>query len=186
VATESEPAGFDRCANLAGALALAMVDRVSGAVAAATGQSETPAAALSALFFFIERPTIDMLRQVLGVTSSGAVRMVDRLEQLGYVKRRPGDDARSTFVVLTPAGRRVAERVARARAGELTKALSVLTTEERATFETLLGRVLAGMIRAPGAVKWTCRLCDTDVCGRFEGGCPVGIAAEERYGQHSA
>jgi MarR family len=104
-AKASEPNGFDRCANLAGALALAVVDRVSGAVAAATEVSETPAAALSALHFFIERPTIDTLRQVLGVTSSGAVRMVDRLEQLGYVKRRPGDDVRRAHALGAAGGR---------------------------------------------------------------------------------
>jgi DNA-binding MarR family transcriptional regulator len=178
----ADRAGLDRCGNLLGALSLALVDRVSAAVAAATDQSDSAAAALSALHFFLERPTIDTMRQVLGLTSSGAVRMVDRLEQLGYVKRRPGDDARATFVVLTAAGRRAAERVARARAGELDPALAVLSPSERETLEHLIGRVLAGMIRPPGAVKWTCRLCDTEVCGRDRGLCPVANAAIERYG----
>jgi MarR family transcriptional repressor of emrRAB len=172
---------LDRCGNLLGALSLALVDRVADAVADATDQSVTAAGALSALHFFIERPTIDTLRQVLGLTSSGAVRMVDRLEALGYVIRRPGDDARATFVTLTASGRRIAQRIASARSGELERALSVLTARERATFEALLGRVLVGMIREPGAIKWTCRLCDTDVCGRYEGKCPVANAAMAKY-----
>jgi MarR family transcriptional repressor of emrRAB len=174
-------AEVDRCGNLLGALSLALVDRVSDAVADTTDQSVTAAAALSALHFFIDRPTIDTLRQVLGLTSSGTVRMVDRLEALGYVTRRPGDDARATFVTLTASGTRIARRVAAARAAELDKALSVLSTRERATFEALLGRVLIGMIREPGAIKWTCRLCDTDVCGRYEGKCPVANAAIAKY-----
>lgn len=173
---------LDRGANLLGALSLAMVDRMSGAIAEATSQSESAAAALSALSFFIERPTLDTLRQVLGLTSSGAVRMVDRLVELGLVRRRAGDDARSTFVVLTAAGRRTAEKVTRARAVQLTGPLSVLSDAERATLEHLVGRVLAGMIRPPGAVKWTCRLCDTEACGRAQGLCPVANAAEAKYG----
>ena len=57
----------------------------------------------------------------------------------------------------------------------------MLSGRERATLESLVGKVLIGMIREPGAVRWTCRLCDTDACGRYEGGCPVGNAATAKY-----
>jgi DNA-binding MarR family transcriptional regulator len=177
----SGDARFDRGGNLLGALSLALVDRVSGAIADATKLDANAAGAMSALHFFHVPPSIDMVRRVLGLTPSGAVRLVDRLEALGYVQRKPGPDARMTFVVLTAAGRRVAGRVARARAGELSGALSVLSARERTTLESLVGKVLVGMIREPGAVKWTCRLCDTDVCGRYAGWCPVGNAAAAKY-----
>jgi DNA-binding MarR family transcriptional regulator len=180
-ASRTQDGALARGANVLGALSLALVDRVTGAIEASTDQSQSAAAALSALHFFIERPTVDMLRQVLGLTSSGAVRMVDRLADLGLVRRRPGDDGRTTFVVLTAAGRRAAEKVARARAEQLTSVLSPLTDAERATFEQLVGRVLVGMIRPPGAVKWTCRLCDTEACGRAQGLCPVANAAQAKY-----
>ena len=50
---------------------------------AAAGQSESAAAALSALLHFLDRPSVDLLRQVLGLTSSGTVRLVDRLAESG-------------------------------------------------------------------------------------------------------
>jgi DNA-binding MarR family transcriptional regulator len=172
--------GLDRAGNVLGAVALAVVDRITEAVATTTAQPESAAAALSALHFFIQRPSVDTLRRVLGLTSSGTVRLVDRLERNGLVTRRAGDDARTTFVVLTPAGQRAAARVAQARAGVLVDALTVLSPRERAELDLLVGKIAVGMMREPGAVRWTCRLCDTDVCGRYEGRCPIGNAAAAR------
>jgi DNA-binding MarR family transcriptional regulator len=169
---------LDRTGNLLGALSLALSDRMSDAA----GQSQTGAAALSALHHFLEDPSVDLLRQVLGLTPSGTVRLIDRLQEAGYVTRRPGKDGRSVVIRLTASGRRAAERVSRARARVLDDALAVLSNEERDRLEALLSRVLVGMIREPGAVRWTCRLCDTTACGRDSGGCPVANAARERYG----
>jgi hypothetical protein len=47
-----------------------------------------------------------------------------------------------------------------------------------------MSKLLAGLIRGPGAVRWMCRLCDTGVCRGTEGGCPVGNAVRARYGVH--
>ena len=47
------------------------------------------APALSALLHFLDRRTVDLLRQVLGLTSSGTVRLVDRMAESGYVRRGP-------------------------------------------------------------------------------------------------
>ena len=49
-------------------------------------------------------PSIDLLRQVLGITHSGAVRLVDRLERAGHVRRVPGSGRRTTAIRLTAAG----------------------------------------------------------------------------------
>ncbi|HET7016458.1 MAG TPA: MarR family winged helix-turn-helix transcriptional regulator [Streptosporangiaceae bacterium] len=173
--------GLDRAANLLGALALAVSDRATDAVSAAAGRSDSAAAALSALLHFLDRPTIDRLRQVLGLTSSGTVRLVDRLEESGYVCRVAGQDARSTAVMLTEAGVAAAEGVSAARTAVLLRSLSVLSEEERATFEHLISKMLTGMIRGPGATRWTCRLCDIGVCRGAPGGCPVGNAARAKY-----
>jgi DNA-binding MarR family transcriptional regulator len=142
-----------RDANVLGALSLVVADRTSDAIAAAAGQSATAAAALSALHHFLDRPTIDRLRQVLGLTPSGTVRLVDRLVEAGYVTRGPGGDGRSRSVTLTAEG---------------------------ATLEALLGRVLAAFVRGPGATRWICRLCDTGACGRAEGLCPAARASAAR------
>ena len=173
--------GLDRAANLLGALSLVVADQAADATAEAAGRSDSAAAALSALLHFLDRPSIDRLRQVLGLTSSGTVRLIDRLAESGYVRREPGVDGRSTSIVLTEAGRRAAARVSRARADVLERSLSVLSPAERATFDRLAGKILVGMMRGPGATRWICRLCDIGVCRGAAAGCPVGEAARERY-----
>lgn len=117
---------------------------------------------------------------MLGLTSSGTVRLVDRLAEAGYVRRGPGSDGRSVSVELTGQGREAAEAVSVARAGVLGGALAALSPDERAVFEQLMSKMLAGMIRGPGATRWMCRLCDTGVCRGAPGGCPVGNAARAR------
>lgn len=173
---------LDRAGNLLGALSLALADRTSDAIGGAAGQSETAAITLSALHHFLDDPSMDRLRRVLGLTPSGAVRLVDRLQDAGYVTRRPGRDGRSVSVRLTASGRRAAQRVSAARGDVLQEALSVLDPEERDRFEQVVSRVLVGLIRGPGAERWMCRSCDMAACGHRAGGCPVARAARERYG----
>jgi DNA-binding MarR family transcriptional regulator len=174
-----------RAANVLGALSLALVDRVHGAVAQVGVEGETSAAALSTLHHFLDAPTIGRLRDVVGRTSPATVRMVDRLVAEGYARRRPGEDARASHVVLTPAGRNLARRVSAARAAVLGEALGTLTPTERATFAALLDRVLETMVEAKLKRRvgerepsgWTCRLCDPGACRRDRGECPAANAA---------
>lgn len=180
-----QPVRLDGAANLFGALALMVADQTADAAAAAAGRSDSAPAALAALHHFLDRPSVDLLRQVLGLTSSGTVRMLDRLAESGLVERGPGADARSTAVSLTEAGRTAARQVCDARAEVLDRALAVLTPPERAQFTALAGKVLVGMMRGPGATRWMCRLCDTGICRGAPGGCPVGNAAREHYADAS-
>jgi DNA-binding MarR family transcriptional regulator len=172
---------LDRTGNLLGALSLSIADRTADAVGDSVGQSESAAIALSALHQFLDAPTVDRLRQVLGLTPSGTVRLVDRLQDAGYLKRAAGRDGRSVSLLLTASGRRAAERVSAARADVLRDALSILEPGERKAFDEMVSRVLVGLMRGPGAVRWMCRLCDMTACGRDEGRCPVANAARERY-----
>jgi DNA-binding MarR family transcriptional regulator len=162
--------------NLLGALGLAIADRMGDAIVTRAGYASSDAIALSALQDFLDAPTVDRLAEVLGLTSSGTVRLVDRLERAGLVTRRTGPDGRSSHVTLSAAGRRAGHAVATTRLAFLHDRLAVLSPEERRTFGRLAGKVLAGMVRPPGATRWTCRLCDTTVCGRPEGRCPVANA----------
>lgn len=176
-----DPGGLDQTGNLLGALSLSITDRTSDAVGDSTRQSETAAIALSALHQFLDAPSVDLLSQVLGLTPSGTVRLVDRLDDAGYVKRRPGSDGRVVTIHLTASGRRAAARVSAARAKVLEDALAVLTPSERELLQGMVSRLLTGLIRGPGAVRWMCRLCDMTACGREAGRCPVANAARERY-----
>jgi DNA-binding MarR family transcriptional regulator len=175
-------------ANLLGAVSLAVADRAAAAVAAASdgtaavAGNPTAAAALSALLHFLDRPSIDKLRRVLGLTPSGAVRLVDRLAEAGLVTRGPGGDGRSRSVALTPAGRAAATRLSEARAAALGSALAGLSPAERATLDDLIGKVMAGIVAEKDGGAWLCRLCDLTACGRDEGICPTANAAAAKYG----
>jgi DNA-binding MarR family transcriptional regulator len=172
---------LDGMANVFGALALIVADQMADGTAAAAGRSDSAPAALAALYHFLDKPSVDLLRQVLGLTSSGTVRLLDRLAEAGLIERGPGADARSTAVSLTAAGRAAAEQVCDARSAVLDRALSALSPRERADFSALAAKMLVGMMRGPGAVRWMCRLCDTGICRGAPGGCPVGNAVRERY-----
>jgi DNA-binding MarR family transcriptional regulator len=147
------------------------------------GQSVSAAAALSALHQFLDHPTVDELRRVLGLTHSGAVRLVDRLAEAGLVARGAGGDGRTRSVALTAAGRRAAERIAAARATLLADALDGLSAAERETLHSLMGRVMATVVDRKDGGAWICRLCDLTACGRPEGLCPTANAAAVKYGR---
>ncbi len=171
----------EQTANLLGALSLVLHDRVTEAISEAIGQSESAAAALSWLENFVDQPSVGLLHRVLGLTPSGAVRLVDRLQAEGYLERRGGPDGRSTRVHLTRTGRRIAQKGTAARAQVLNHALSTLSADERQVLDRSLSRLLVGMIRGPEARRFMCRLCDARACGHAEGRCPVRNAARERF-----
>jgi DNA-binding MarR family transcriptional regulator len=171
----------DRVGNVLGALALSVTDLTAAAITDGSGQSPSAAAALSALHHFLDRPTVDRLRQVLGLTHSGAVRLVDRLDAAGLVVREPGPDSRSRAVVLTDRGRAVAAQVTAARSAALGAALASFTPQERHTLHDLLARLMAGVVAAKDGGPWICRLCDVTACGRTRGQCPTANAAAEKY-----
>jgi DNA-binding MarR family transcriptional regulator len=177
-----EEAALDGPANVFGALALIVADQMADAVSEAAGRADSAPAALAALHHFLDSPSVDLLRQVLGLTSSGTVRLLDRLASSGLIERGPGPDGRTAAVTLTPEGHSAAAGVCGARADVLGRALATLTPAERATFSALAGKVLIGMMRGPGAVRWMCRLCDTGICRGAPGGCPVGNEAARRHG----
>jgi DNA-binding MarR family transcriptional regulator len=169
-------------ANVLGALALFLHDSTMDALSAA-GHSDSAAAALSALQQFLDEPTLDQLRRVLGLTPSGAVRLVDRLAADGLVVRGPGADGRSRSVRLTAKGRRAAERIRGARGAVLSRALDDLTPQQRKQLHELSSQVLASLVRTKvqsgqSGRGWTCRLCDLTACGRPEGHCPAANAGQ--------
>jgi DNA-binding MarR family transcriptional regulator len=170
---------FDQGANRLGALALRLADRMEVAVTAEGAQSLSAATALSAIErFFVDGPSIDALGKVLGLTSSGAVRLVDGLAAAGLVTRHRGDDGRVSVIVLTAKGRRSATRVTAARAAVLTEALASLTARERETLDAIVDKLLVGLVQGPSPGPAMCRLCATEVCGAERGQpCPVTMLA---------
>jgi len=164
----------DHTANVLEARALTVADRQAEAVVAIAGDASA-AAALTSLGNLLEAPSIEQLRQVLGLTHSGTVRLVDRLVEQDLVVRGPGPDGRTAAVVLTGRGRSVARQVGKARAAVLDEVLAPLEPRVRAAIGQGLAVLLSGIAREQDEVRWTCRLCDTAACGRAEGDCPVSM-----------
>jgi MarR family transcriptional regulator, negative regulator of the multidrug operon emrRAB len=161
-----------RAANLLGAHALVVADRMR----AAAGMELSSAAVLTALQTYADGASIDALRRMLGLSHSGGVRIVRRLEAEGLVRRVPDpEDGRAVRLHLTPAGRRTARRLLGARQAALEPLLAGLREAERAALERLLERLLAGVAHGPEDANRICRLCDPGVCGH-PGRCPVTIA----------
>jgi DNA-binding MarR family transcriptional regulator len=172
-----------RLANLIGAWALAVADRVEAATIAEVGRGGQAPAALVALHEFADGQTIEDLRQVLGLTHSAAVRLVDGLESDGHAARGwSAGDRRAVSVALTASGRVAARRILRARAEAVDAALDGLTDAQRRSLTTLAERLTGDMAAlrleerrrgAPPAGGWLCRMCDFVACGRAEGRCPA-------------
>jgi DNA-binding MarR family transcriptional regulator len=172
----------DATANVLGAVTLAVADQIPATVTPAGGRSDSAAATLSVLYHFSGHPTVDRLGQVVGLTHSGAVRLVDRLAGAGLVERAPGTDRRSRSLWLTASGRRAARRVSSRRIAYLTSLLADLSPAEISTLHELLGRVMGQVVQHKQGRAWICRMCNLQACGRAAGNCPAANAAAIKYG----
>src|ERR1700722_14251203 len=94
-----------RLTNLLAATALGLADGRQEISAEADGLDAAAATALVALVDFSPHGSLRQLSQILGLTHSGTVRLVDRLAAAGLVTREPGRDERSRAVTLTDPGR---------------------------------------------------------------------------------
>jgi MarR family transcriptional regulator, negative regulator of the multidrug operon emrRAB len=163
-----------RAANLLGAFALATSDRLRAAAESASGTGSAAPAALVTIAMY-PGCTIERLARALRITHSGCVRLVNRLEIEGLVRRRPGSDARSIALELSAAGRRAAEHALAARRDAMTEILELLDEGERTRFVRLMEKALGGMTRSRLDANSICRLCDEPACERLF--CPVDTAA---------
>lgn len=177
-----------RLINRLAALAFALTDEVTRAAETAAGPSGVAPAALVALHESSAGESVERLRAMVGLTPSGAVRLVDRLAILGLVSRRAGRDNRSVAVALTPRGRRAARRVMAARAAATERVVSSLTARDQATLLRLGAVMITEVTRnrleqrragsePPGGAL--CRLCDFQACRRDAGDCPVARTAAD-------
>lgn len=171
-----------RLANLLGAAAIGIADRMQDAVRDTAGLDGSDATALIALLDFSPHGTIEALSRICGLTHSGAVRLVNRLAAAGYITRDPGRNARSVAIGLTVAGKTLAGQLRVARHQALADTMAGLTKQQRTELagacEVLIGalrthrlaRRADGQLPSGGAL---CRLCDFGVCQRPQGNCPA-------------
>jgi MarR family transcriptional regulator, negative regulator of the multidrug operon emrRAB len=170
-----------RVANRLGATALTLSDAIREATEAATGMAGGTPAALVSLREWADGRSVDVLAEAMRVSHSRAVRVVDRLEAAGLARREEDPpDGRRALVWLEPAGRELAERALEARSRVLLFALAQLDAADVRDLERLLGALLDATTIDVRAAKETCRLCDAEACGHYEGACPVTRAADRR------
>lgn len=180
-----------RLGNLLAALAIAVTDGLEDAFVD-EGLDTKAGTALVALLDFAPEAAEQRLRLAIGLTHSGTVRLVDRLQRSGLVERAQGRDERTVAVRLTAAGRKVALRL-RYRRRELTSSLlSNLTDRQRTELVPACERLISALTTRRLAMRKAghtpsggalCRLCDFRACGRPAGLCPS--AATRAFSERS-
>lgn len=162
-----------RLANWLGALGLGLGDYVDQAVQQATGWDPTANAALVTV---LARPaqSIGELAEALGLSHSGAVRTVNRLQAQGLMTRGRGADQRTASLGLTEDGRRLANRALAARRDVLGRLVDALSPTDQQALIQVLPAMLALLPHSRADAYRICRLCEHAVCRH--GDCPVGSA----------
>ena len=153
----------DALANMLGALSIAVMDRIGDAAREVLDRGgEAPAALI--VIGYGRGITNDRLRRILGLSHSGAVRLVDRLVSDQLVERRPGRDGREIALHLTPEGVRIRVELLAARISVVGSMLEALSSSERDRFAALIHKLLAGQTTSEQDRFTICRLCDDSVC----------------------
>lgn len=85
---------------------------------------------------------LNELSQRLWVTSGNVTGLVDRLEEAGYIERKPHpDDRRITLAVLTEQGRELFAHICPQHVARVQRLMSALTTSEQIVLRDLLNRL---------------------------------------------
>ncbi|ALG10548.1 MarR family winged helix-turn-helix transcriptional regulator [Kibdelosporangium phytohabitans] len=163
---------MSRLENLLGAQSLALADHLMEADIDGAAMPGSERAALVTLLAHPDR-SVRWLGDVLGLTSSGGTRLVDRLVAAGLVTRTAGEDARSRQVRLTRSGRLRARKVLKSRQAVLAAAVGALSAQERDQLESLLDKMVSGLAETRLPALRVCRLCDRDACAPQDRQCPL-------------
>ncbi len=167
---------YSRAANLLGGLALAVADRIR--LATEQEADRLAGAEPAALVTLAHYPgqSVTTLGQTLSLTHSGAVRLADRLEADGLVRRSSRGPGRTLALYLTEAGRHSSGQVLARRRAVVEELVAGLDAAEVAGLEQLAGRLLAAATTDRASTRRLCRLCDEPLCADGPG-CPVDQAA---------
>ncbi|MEN7529373.1 MULTISPECIES: MarR family winged helix-turn-helix transcriptional regulator [unclassified Cupriavidus] len=158
-----------RLANMLGALATGLSDRIHAAVDHRTSLRGEAAAALIVIGH-APGLSIDQLGKVSGLSHPGAVRMVDRLVAAGFAQRTPAaSDRRAIALHLTAAGETERATILEGRRAAIESVLSHVSSTDRAVLERLVETMLVSMPSDATSAMSVCRLCNQDACAN----CPM-------------
>lgn len=162
-------ASTTRTLNLLGACSLLVSTEVAAACDAFIGQNggASAASAMITLLTF-DALTIDELAKSLGLSHSGASRLVDRLEERQWCLRssQPAgvSDRRSVRVRLTELGHKAARELLADRQAVLGALLSPLTPAELGVLDGLLSKIIDARTPDVASLYRICRMCDHSIC----------------------
>jgi len=159
-----------RTANLLGALAGEVANRIERQGKVHPNETNSAAAALNVIGFY-EGCSNGALSRALGLSHTATVRLVDKLELAGFVLSEIGTDKRSVALRLTDLGRERTRIVIRERCMRLADVIDVLTAQQRRQLDDIAETLLKSMVMAARDADHICRLCDDAACS--PGRCPV-------------
>ncbi|OED46179.1 MarR family transcriptional regulator [Endozoicomonas sp. (ex Bugula neritina AB1)] len=160
--------------NLLGAFATTVSMQIEQEIMHLGGHSLTHESALVAIRNHPNN-TISILSKVLGITHSGAVRLVNTLVEEGLVERRRSNkDARAAILCVTEEGTIRVDKVLAAREKVTAQVLGHLDKQQQASIISVLETSLSALTGGQESARRICRLCDESVCRSK--GCPVEMA----------
>ncbi len=160
----------DRTLNLLAALSLRITDLMYAGVKSHAGLGGETSAALVTLG---TEPgiSINTLRQILGLSHPGTVRLIDRLEAMGMVERKTGKDGRTRILFLTETGKHHRKIILERRRDQLRFTMEAISDQERAQLAKILEKILRKAVLNAMDTYSICRLCEDDICPMDR--CPV-------------
>jgi DNA-binding MarR family transcriptional regulator len=157
--------------NLTGAFATYISTAIETNVSELGGRSLNHEAALVTIYNH-PNDTIDSLSKVLWLTHSGAVRLVNTLEEQGLVKRlKSPEDARAVILATTSEGDKRVENILEQREKAIENVFKHFDSRQKQEFISLLGIAMKGLTQERLEARRICRLCNEGVCRKV--GCPV-------------
>lgn len=162
--TANSGGGAPHAANILGALALLIQDRVQARWQEELDLSPMAAAALAQIE---QEPgcTIELVANRIGLSHSATVRVIDKLAERDLVsKDRARQDARAQSLKLTKAGKRMAQQLHGARNQVTDDLLSLIQPQQVAALQSAVGAILHEAITTRREGDVTCRVCDENRC----------------------
>jgi DNA-binding MarR family transcriptional regulator len=159
-----------RTANLLGALAMEVAERIERHGRLHPNQTSSAVAALNVIGFY-EGCSNGALSRALGLSHTATVRLVDKLEAAGWVVSEPGADRRAVALRLTDQGCERARAAIRERCLLLGDVIDALTPMQQQSLDEILEALLRSMVEAAHDADHICRLCDGEACPAEQ--CPV-------------
>lgn len=153
---------IDRSMNVIASFAVALNDVIRRSAERTTGMSGGAPAALVAIVAEPEM-TIDVLRRALDLTHPGAVRLVDRLVDKGWVQRQRGL-GRTVSLQATPQGVEVARVLLAERENVVSNFLKTLSAADQNNLADLVSPTLEDAVSNDVELRRLCRLCDRNSC----------------------